>query len=36
MARVKEVMYRQLEAMGTMWQVEFKDRTTGRAVMWVP
>ena len=40
MARVKEVMDSQVEAVGifwqvVIWQVEFKDRTTGRVVTWV-
>ena len=36
MARVKEVLDSQVEAVGTVLQVECKDRTTGRAAMWVP
>ena len=40
MAKVKEVMDSQVEAVGifwqvVIWQVEFKDRTTGRVVTWV-
>jgi len=35
-ARVKEDMDSQVEAVDSVWQVEFKDRITGRAAMWVP
>ena len=35
-ARVMEDMDSQVEAVDSVWQVEFKDRITGRAAMWVP
>ena len=35
-ARVKEDMDSQVEAVDSVWQVEFKDMITGRAAMWVP
>ena len=35
-ARVKEDTDSQVEAVDSVWQVEFKDRITGREAMWVP
>ena len=35
-ARVMEDMDSQVEAVDSVWQVEFKDRITGREAMWVP